>query len=293
MTHELILVVGATGTVGSELVSRLHRQGAPVRGATRNPASASRRFGPAAEYVAFDLERPETYAAALAGVERVFLMAPPGDDHSDRFSIPLLDEMRRRGVHHVVDLSAYGAETRDDFALRKIEKSLEASGMAFTHLRPNWFMQVFTSGPLCAGIHARAAIAIPAADAGISYIDVRDIAAVAAVALTTDGHAGKAYTLTGPQSLDHDAIAGRISHAAGKPIRYVPISEDDARGALLSAGLSAERTQRLLGFYRLVRAGACASVSPDAQSVLGRPPIAFEQFAADYAACWMEQRQGV
>jgi len=290
MIHGPILVVGATGAVGSELVSQLRHKGERVRGATRKPADASRRFGSAVEYVEFDLERPETYATALAGVKRVFLIARPGDDHSDRLAIPLLDEMKRQNVRHVVNLSAYGAETRDDFALRKIEKHLEASGMAFTHLRPNWFMQVFASGPLLVGIRSSAAFAIPAADARISYIDVRDIAAVAAVSLTTKDHTDKAYTLTGPQPLNHDEIAHRISNAVGKAIRYVPISEENARKAILSAGLSSERTERLIGFYRLVRAGACDRVSPDVETVLGRLPIAFEQFAANYAHCWTEGR---
>jgi uncharacterized protein YbjT (DUF2867 family) len=289
MRPDSVLVIGSTGTVGSELVRRLLQQGQPVRGATRKPAEAARRF-PAAEFVRFDLERPETHAVALTGVQRVFLMARPGDEHSDRLAIPLIDAMKRHGVRHVVDLSAFGAETRDDFSLRKVEKHLEASGMAFTHLRPNWFMQVFASGSLLAGIRSHAALAIPAAGARISYIDVRDIAAVAAVVLTTDDHAGKAYTLTGPESLDHHEIASEISQAAGKSIRYMPLEEEDARRAILSAGLSPERAERLLGFYRLVRAGACAPVLPDVEHVLGRPPIAFRRFAVDYASCWADGR---
>jgi uncharacterized protein YbjT (DUF2867 family) len=158
--------------------------------------------------------------------------------------------------------------------------------MAFTHLRPNWFMQIFSTGSLLAGIRATSSICIPAADARISYVDVRDIAAVATVALTAPGHVGQAYTLTGPQALNHDEIAHSISRATGKTIRYVPIGEDAARTAIQSAGLSAERTERLMGFYRLVRAGACAPVSPDVENVLGRSPIAFEQFAIEHASCW-------
>lgn len=286
MTSEPVLVVGSTGAVGSELVKRLRDKGERVRGATRNPSDAVGRFGSAAEFVRFDLEQSETYAPALAGVDRVFLMSRPGDDYSDRLAVPLIDEMKRQGVRHVVDLSALGAERNDDFALRKIEKHLESSGMAFTHLRPNWFMQVFTSGPLHVGIRADAAISLPIADAAISYIDVRDIAAVAAAALTVDGHAGKAYALTGPESLDHHTIASTISLAAGRTIRYVPISEDAARQAIQSAGLSPQRAERLLGFYRLVRQGACAPVSPDVENILGRSPIAFSQFAKDNATCW-------
>ena len=286
MKSDPIFVVGSTGSVGSELVKQLLEKGQRVRGATRNPAGAARRCGSAVEFVEFDLLRPETFSAALAGVKRAFLMARPGDERSDEWAIPLVDEMKHRGVEHVVDLSALGAEQRDDFALRRTEEHLEKSGMAFTHLRPNWFMQVFTSGPLFAGIQSAATIAIPAADARISYIDIRDIAAAATAALTVVGHANKAYTLTGPESLDHQTIAGEISNAAGRTIRYVSIGEDDARKAILSAGLAPQQAERLVGFYRLVRTGACAAVSPDVETILRRSPIPFHQFAADHAGCW-------
>ena len=283
---KIILVIGATGTVGGELVKQLGDKGQRVRGATRNPTDAVRRFGSAAEFVEFDYERPKSFLPALAGVDRVFLIARPGDEHAEVVAIPLIDEMKRQGVRRVVDLSAYGAERQDESALRKIEKHLEASGMAFTHLRPNWFMQVFTANPLLAGIRSKAAIMLPTADAKISYIDVRDIAAVAAAALTGEEHANKAYTLTGPQSLDQNEIANGISKATGKTIQYLPIEEDDARKAILSSGLSPERAERLLGFYRLVRAGACAPVTQDVEIILGRPATYFEQFANDYASCW-------
>jgi uncharacterized protein YbjT (DUF2867 family) len=213
-------------------------------------------------------------------------MARPGDERAEQFAMPLIDEMKRQGVRHVVNLSAFGIERQDETALRKVEKYLECYGMDFTHLRPNWFMQIFTSGPLLADIRTTAAFHIPAADAKISYIDVRDIAAVATAAFTEPGHAGKAYTLTGPQALDHYDIVREISNAAGKPIQYEPISEEAARKAIESAGLSSERTERLIGFYRIVRAGLCALVSTDVESVLGRPPISFEQFAKDHASFW-------
>src|SRR3989441_4126768 len=192
-----ILVIGATGSVGSELVTQLVRRSERVRAATRNAEEAKRGLDNAIELVEFDLERPETFAVALDGVDRVFLIARPGDDHADRVAFPLIDEMKRREVRHVVDLSAMGVETRDDIALRKVERYLEDSGIGFTHLRPNFFMQIFSAGPLLMDIRSTDAIHIPAADAKLSYIDLRDIAAVAAVALTERGHVGKAYTLTG------------------------------------------------------------------------------------------------
>jgi uncharacterized protein YbjT (DUF2867 family) len=280
-----ILVIGATGSVGSELVSLLSRKGERVRAASRRPDAQQRSDG-AAEFVEFDFQRPETFAAALDGIDRVFLIARPGDEHADRAAFPLIDEMKRQHVRYVVNLSAMGVETREDMALRKVERYLEDSRIAFTHLRPNFFMQVFSAGPLLIDIRSTGAIHIPAAEAKLSYIDVRDIAGVAATALTEQGHAGKAYTLTGALALDHHEITRVISNTAGKTVHYVPICEEAARKALEAAGLSRERVNRLIGFYRLVRQGFCEPVSPDAETVLGRPPIRFEQFANDNAACW-------
>ena len=281
-----ILVIGATGSVGSELVTQLIGRSERVRAATRNPEGAQRGLDNAIEFVEFDFERPETFAVALDGADRVFLIARPGDDLPDRVAFALIDEMRRREVRLVVDLSAMGVESRDDIALRKVERYLEDSGIGFTHLRPNFFMQVFSAGPLLLNIRSTAAIHIPAADAKLSYIDVRDIAAVAAVALTERGHEGNAYTLTGAQALDHHEIARAISGASGNQIQYVAVSEAAARKAIEAAGLSKERAERLIGFYRLVRQGLCAPVSTDVQTVLGRPPISFEQFTRDQSSCW-------
>jgi len=281
-----ILVVGATGTVGSHLVAELERRGEAVRAATRDPGGTPRRPGAAAEFVEFDFERPETFAHAVAGADRAFLIARPGDEQADRVALPFIEEMKRQGVRHVVNLTAIGVEQRDEMALRKVERFLEGSGLGFTHLRPNFFMQVFSTGPLLEALRATGALQIPAADARISYIDARDIAAVAAAALTERGHAGKAYTLTGAHALDHDEVAQAISEAAGRAVRYVPIGEDAARSAIASAGLSAERVERLIGFYRLVRAGLAAPVSPDVQAILGRAPGSFAQFAREHASCW-------
>jgi len=281
-----ILVIGATGTVGSQLVMQLGQRGEEVRAATRQPATARRRSAGASELVEFDFERPETFAPALEGVERVFLIARPGDEQADRVAVPLIDEMRRQGVRHVVNLTAMGVEMLEGMALKKVERYLEDSGIGFTHLRPNFFMQVFSGGPLLTDIRSTGAIHVPAAAARISYVDVRDIAAVAAAALSEAGHVGRAYTLTGGEALDHHEIARAISEAAGKTVRYVPISEDAARRAIEGAGLPPERAERLVGFYRLVRHGFCTPVSPDVHTVLGRPPISFARFAKDSAACW-------
>ena len=286
---KLHLVIGATGEVGRQVVERLLSRGHAVRAATRHPEAAGPRDpdGPGAlAYVEFDLERPETFPPALDGVDRVFLIARPGDDQPERVAMPLIDEMKRRGVRYVVNLTAMGADLHEDFGLRRVERYLEGSGLDFTHLRPNWFMQVFSGGPLHAAILGTGAFHLPVGDARISYIDLRDIAAVAVTALTEPGHAGKAYTLTGGASLHHGEVAGTLTEAVGRRIGYVDLTEEQARSALRSAGLSAERAERLIGFYRLVREGMCAPVTGDAEALLGREPVPFRRFAADYAAAW-------
>jgi len=281
-----ILVIGATGKLGSQVANCLEQLGEKVRAATRNPESARLRSRSTARFVEFDFERPETFPAALKGIEHVFLIARPGDEQPDKVAAPLIEEMKRQSIRHVVDITAMGVETRDDIALHKMEILLEESGIDFTHLRPNWFMQVFSDGPLLKDMVMTNALHLPTADAKISYVDVRDIAAMAATALVKPGHAGKAYTLTGAEALDHDQVTAEISRASGQVVTYVPIDDETARQAILAAGLSTERAERLIGFYQLVRQGFCAGVTGDIETVLGRLPISFTQFAQDFSSSW-------
>lgn len=287
-----VLVLGATGTVGGALVSELVARGESVRCASRDPGAVSLagRFGPVDRVatVALDLERPSTFRPALEGADRCFLIARPGDEEPERLALPLIDEMRRGGVRRVVNLTALGADRPGHVTgLRKVELYLEGSGLAFTHLRPNFFMQLFSGPPLLEQIRARREIRVAAGDARISFIDARDIAAVAAVALCESGHEGKAYTLTGPESLDHTDVARHLSDASGIEIRYVPLGEEEARAMLGHAGFSHDRIERVIRFYRLVRSGAATATSPDVPGVLGRPARTFAGFARDHAAAWV------
>lgn len=286
MGDDAVLVIGSTGAAGGEVVRQLVARGVRVRAAARRPAEAREKLPAAAEAVEFDFDRPSTWAAALDGVRRAFLISPADDARADAASNPLLDVMKSRGVHRVVNLTAMGADDRPEMALRKIELHLEHSGMEFTHLRPNWFMQVFCGGPLRAGICARGVVAAPAGAARISFVDASDVAAVAAAALCDDGHAGKAYTLTGGEALDHEQVATAIAAATGRPTRYVALDDSAARAAIEQAGLGAERADRVLLLYRMVRAGFCARVSPDVEAVLHRPPTPFAAFARDHVTCW-------
>ncbi|MFO0744465.1 MAG: NAD(P)H-binding protein [Myxococcota bacterium] len=281
-----VLVLGATGLVGSMVATRLAALGVPVRAASREPERA-RAALPGVAAVALDLERPATFAPALAGIQRVFLIARPGDEAPDVVAAPLIAAMREAGVERVVDLTALGIERAAHApGLRRAELLLEASGLAFTHLRPSFFMQLFSAGTLADGLRERGVLAVPAGDARIAFIDASDVADVAVRALTEPGHAGRAYELTGPDALDHAEVARLVGLAAERALRYVALDEAQAAAALGAAGFPPSRVERLLRFYRVVRSGAAATVSPDVERVLGRAPTAFRDFARRHASAW-------
>jgi uncharacterized protein YbjT (DUF2867 family) len=281
-----ILVIGATGRVGSELVKLLVQNGDSVRAATRNPSAVSTRFNKSVELVEFDYDRPETFAPAVERVEKIFLILRPGDNHSDKAAAPIIELAKKEKVQHIVALTSMGVEQDETFMLRILEKYIEDSGIAYTHLRPNWFMQNLDSGPMYADIKKTSALHLPAASAEISFIDVRDIAAVGFAALTDTKHVGMAYTLTGKEPLNYYQVVEKISHVAGKEISYVPLSEEIACEGLKKAGIPQDLIDRWTEFYRKVRQGLCAPVSTDVENILGRPPILFDQYANDYADAW-------
>ncbi len=278
-----VLVLGATGEVGGRVLQELEARGERVYGASRAADRAGAVRGGA--WRELDLDHPETFPAALEGVDRVFLIARPGDDDPDRVAGPFFEAARSAGVAHVVNLTAMGVEREPEFGLRRLELQLEASGLAYTHLRPNFFMQVFAAPPLLGQI-AGGVVRLPTADARLSYVDTRDVADVAVAALTDPGHAGRAYTITGPESIDHHMVARRLSDATGWHVTYEPLTDEDAAAFMSAAGLGPARVERLLGFYRRVRGGHSAPVSGDVEAVLGRPARSFAAFARDYAAVW-------
>jgi uncharacterized protein YbjT (DUF2867 family) len=280
-----VLVLGATGKVGGAVLQRLQNHGVLVKAATRAPEKVV-AVHPATQWVHFDLEQVGTFAPALADVSRVFLIARPGDDRPQDAAVPFIDAIVHSGVEHVVNLTAMGTEMRPDFGLYAVEKALEASGLAFTHLRPNFFMQVFTSGLALAQIKGLSQIRVPAGDAALSFIDVNDIADVAVEALFDSKYHRKAYPLTGGESLSHAEIAACISCAMSKPIEYVALDEEQARQEITGAGLPSALADRLISFYRIVRTGAGAIVSSAVKDVLGRPPRTFAEFAGANAQLW-------
>jgi uncharacterized protein YbjT (DUF2867 family) len=270
--------------VGSELVSRIIEKGQTVKAATRNPSTLRSRN--TVEAVDFDFDRPQTFAPALKGVEKVFLMARPADNNSDEAARPFIEEAKNQGVKLIVNLTAMGVEQDERFMLRILERYVETSGIPFVHLRPNWFMQNFDSGPIYADIRSTGAIHLPAGEGKLSFIEVRDIAAVAAVALTDPRHEGKAYTLTGSEALTHYDVAEKLSFVADRKIAYIPLSRETARAGLVAAGTPVDHIERWDAFFTKVRQGLCAPISGQIESLLHRPAILFDQYATDHAQSW-------
>ena len=282
----MILVTGATGLNGKELLRVLSASGVAVRALVRNPARAEAIAAlPNVEIVQGDMAHPETLAAGLRGVDRAMLISSSDPMMLD-VQTNFIDAARKAGVKHIVKLSGIMPELDSAFRFARmhgeIEKRLEASGMAFTHLRAGEFMPAyFRQVP---NITAKGAMFLPMEDARIASIDVGDIAEVAAKVLTGPGHEGKTYPLTGPEALTMTGVAAKLSTATGKIIRYVNVPPDDARQAQLAAGMPPYLADALFELFAERRNGKEAKVWPDAGALLGRRPTSFDEFAGRNAA---------
>ncbi len=274
-----ILVVGASGTVGSELSRLLAEAGHTVRKATSRKPTAP-------DQVHLNLLTGDGRDTAFAGVDSAFFLAPPGHTRQDLLLNPLVDAARAQGVKKVVLMSAMGANADEAAPLRVAERYLEASGLAFNIIRPNWFMQNFNTFWI-QGILQQGQIFLPVADAKGSFIDARDIAATAAALLRSDRFNGQDFDLTGPEALDHHQVAALLSQATGKTIGYTDIPPEAMREGLLAAGLPADYADFLLVILGYFKAGYSARTTDAVQTITGRAPRTLATYAADYKAAWL------
>lgn len=281
----MILVTGATGKVGRQVVAALKERRAAFRVISRNPSRAAEILGPEIAVIAADFARPETLAPALAGIDRLFLLCGP-NQHKAALEIGVVDAAKATAVRHIVKLSVYGADERCSAQVmrdhRRVERHIENLGFEWTHLRPNLFMQHFlTHAP---SIKAEGVIHAPLADSRVSVVDTRDIGAVAAVALTEPGHVGKAYELTGPAAPSYSEIAELFSRLLGRTVHYEDISPEAAHRRMRAAG-SPEWHATVLGeIYAFFRDGEGARVSDAIERVTGRRARSMEGFIRDHEA---------
>ena len=241
------LVVGANGTVGSNLVRLLAAKGETVLKATSKQAHKP-------DEVHLNLATGEGRAAAFAGISRAFLLSPPGFTNQDELMIPPIDAAKAAGVAKIVLMTAMGANADENSPMRKAELHLERSGIAYNIVRPNWFMQNFNSYWI-ASILADGKIRLPVGTAKGSFIDARDIAAVAGELLLANRFDGRAFDLTGSEALDHDEVAAILTRETGKKIAF----EDIAPEAMLQGP---HRFGRGQAFFAAAREAAARLAVP-------------------------------
>lgn len=275
----MILVTGATGTVGSEVVSQLCSAGAPVRALVRTPERADTLRGYDCEVAVGDYDDPGSLDAAMAGVDRVFLVAPPGEGLAIQEGRVIAAAQRAGGVH-VVKLGALGAD-EGGFG-RFVDEhvvslgGLQASGLPYTVIAPNAFMHDLLQ--YAAAVQERQELALPGGQAAVSLVDAADVAAVAAHVLTSDGHEGASYPVTGPEALTWNEVAVALSRVTGREVRYVDLPPEEARRRLLEAGTSPWQADALLELYAAWREGKAAKVTDEVRRATGRPATPLADF---------------
>jgi uncharacterized protein YbjT (DUF2867 family) len=286
----VILVIGGSSKIGAEVVRLLRARGEPVRALVRSGESGAALRELGAEPVTGDLARPETVSAALAGADRLFLLSGPNPDavawHRDA-----IDAAARAGVRLLVRSSIVGADPASPMTFARqhgeSDDHLRRSGVPFVIVRPNYFMQNVTEQN-APSIGADGMLYVPAGESRLSMTDTRDAAAVAAVALTEEGHAGQAYDATGPEALSHREVAAKLGATLGRQVTYASPPLDVFRQTLAGFGVGDWMVACLAEMYedyqRSGPDGYASRVTDAVQRVTGRPPRSLDGLLAEWRA---------
>ncbi len=281
----MICVTGAGGTVSSELIKKLNSAKVPFRAAyfSNNKADAARANS--IDAVTMDYNNPDTLRAAFEGCDKLFLLGPNVLNQT-QLELNAVKAAKAVGVQHIVKQSIMGAyEEAFSLALvhRPVEKEIESSGMEWTFLRPNSFMQnivTFMAGT----IKAEATFYSASGEAKISHVDVRDIATVAMKASTEPGTHRKNYTLTGPEPLSYDELASELSKVLGRTISHLSLSPSELKQGMLAEGISEAMADRMLDLERYFGENQASRITNDIKQVTGVESRRFSQFARDCAS---------
>ena len=280
----MILIVGATGTTGKYVVTGLKSKGEQVRAMIHTPERASAAREPGVEYVTGDLENPESVVAALQGAEKAFLLSPE-DPRMAELHGKFATAAKDVGLRHLVRLSILPANPDAPLPLAKwhgeADRLVMESGVPYTILRPASFMQNFLRS---AGTIASEGVIYGAmGDGKVGHIDAKDIADVAVMVLTSEGHEGQIYPLTGPESLSMAEVAARLSTTLGKTVKYVNLSPEEAKSGMMAMGMPDWRADAWVGLGGMIAMGKADMVTPAVKDILGREPHNIDRFATEYS----------
>lgn len=277
-----ILITGASGNVGGEIIKIFAEKSIPVAAAVS--AVAKTKFSETVEARRFDFTDPQTFPGAMRNIRKVFLMRPPALSNVRRDIFPFIEYCRSAGVEQLVLLSLLGAETLSFVPHRKIELEILRREIPYTFLRPSFFMQNLST------THRdeirNGEIFVPAGRGKTSFVDARDVASVAFAALFEEKHLNRAYSLTGSEALSYNEAAQIMSNVLRKTVRY-------SNPSVFSFFWKNYRKRQNLSFvlimtaiYLTARFGKAALITKELQEILRRPPILFEEFVEDYALVW-------
>ena len=281
----MICVTGTGGTVGSEVLKQLQSTNTQLRAAYFSKGKADRARANGIDATVIDYNRPETLEEAFGGCDRLFLLGPNVLDQTE-LELNAVEAAKTCGVQHIVKQSVMGAE-EESYSLAKVhrpvERAIEASGLAWTFLRPNSFMQNVETF-MSETIRVEGAFYSASGSAKISHVDVRDIAAVAIQALAGGDHEGKAYTLTGPEAFTYDELAGELSAVLGRTITHVSLPPSDLKAGMLAGEMPEELADRMLDLERYFREDCASGISEDVKLVTGSSPRKLQDFLRETAA---------
>lgn len=283
-----ILVTGATGTVGRELIAQLAAQGADVRAMSSRADAAGRPDAPALPWVHGDFRAPETLRRVFEGVDVLFLLLPLVPD-KPALAQAAVDAARASGVRHLVRLSVLGADAGSTNAFARMQGEIDArvteSGLPWTLLRPNGFMQNYLT--YAAGMIRSGRFFAAHGDAPQAMVDAADIGACAAAVLTRpQAHAGAVYHPTGARAWTQAEAMAEISRALGREVHYVPVDDAAARAGMAGMGVPETVIGWLESLNAMIRDGLGAAVTTDVQRLTGHAPRPFEDFVRAHAQSW-------
>lgn len=283
----MILVTGSTGNVGGALVSRLSTAGVPVRALVRSRNRGDDLRGYDVDLAVGTYEDDASLRAALDGVDRVFLLTPASERMAEQ-ELALVRAASGSGVR-VVKLAAAGVDAPEESPVRflrqhqEVVRGLADSGLPFTVLAPGSFMQnlLRQAAPVQEGV-----LPSTTGDGAISWVDVRDVAAVAAHVLTSDGHEGATYTITGPEALTSAEVAEVLARVLGREVRPQVVSPEQSRAVLLESGVDAWLADGLGELDEVARSGGASGVTDEVQKATGAPARSLEEFVREHQAAF-------